>query len=86
MSENFDAFGAVTELLVSRFDTEPDAITMTATFDDIDLDSLSQIELGTAIKKKFAVEITDDELAEMSTLGDVVESLSEKLARKGVAV
>ncbi|HEX6351906.1 acyl carrier protein [Actinophytocola sp.] len=86
MSENFDAIGAITELLVNRFETEPDAITLTATFDDIDLDSLSQIELGTAIKKKFAVEITDDELAEMSTVGDVVNSLSEKMVGKGVAV
>lgn len=81
-----DTFDAVVKLLAARFDIEPDVVTMTATFDDIDLDSLSQIELGTAIKRTFAVEITDDELAEMSTVGDVVTSLAEKLAGKGVTV
>ena len=79
-------FESVVELLGARFDIEPELVTPTATFDDIDLDSLSQIELGTAIKKKFAVEISDDELAEMSTIGEVVAALEEKLADKGVAV
>ncbi|OLF12513.1 acyl carrier protein [Actinophytocola xanthii] len=79
-----DTFDAVVELLSSRFDIEPENVTMTATFDDIDLDSLSQIELGTAIKKKFGVEISDDDLAAMSTIGDVVDSLADKLAGAGV--
>ncbi len=77
-----DTFEAVVELLSVRFDIEPEIVSMTATFDAIDLDSLSQIELGTAIKKKFGVEISDDELAEMSTIGDVVDSLAGKLADK----
>jgi acyl carrier protein len=77
-----NTFDAVVELLSARFDIEPEIVSMTATFDDIDLDSLSQIELGTAIKKKFGVEISDDELAEMSTIGDVVDSLSGKLTGK----
>jgi acyl carrier protein len=81
-----DTFEAVVELLSVRFDIEPEIVSMTATFDDIDLDSLSQIELGTAIKKKFGVEISDDELAEMSTIGDVVDSLAGTLADKGVTV
>jgi acyl carrier protein len=81
-----DTFDAVVELLSARFDIEPEIVTMTATFDDIDLDSLSQIELGTAIKKKFGVEINDDELAEMVTIGDVVDSLAGKLDDKGVTV
>lgn len=81
-----DTFDAIVQLLSARFDIEPEIVSMTATFDDIDLDSLSQIELGTAIKKKFGVEISDDELAEMSTIGDVVDSLAGKLADKGVTV
>jgi acyl carrier protein len=81
-----DTFAAVVELLSARFDIDPEIVTTTATFDDIDLDSLSQIELGTAIKKKFGVEISDDDLAVMSTIGDVVDSLAGKLADKGVAV
>ena len=82
MSDNFNAFDAIVELLSVRFDIEPEIVSMSATFDDIDLDSLSQIELGTAIKKKFGVEISDDELAEMSTIGDVVDSLAAKFADK----
>lgn len=81
-----DTFDAVVKLLSARFDIEPEIVTMSATFDDIDLDSLSQIELGTAIKKKFGVEISDDELAEMSTIGEVVDCLAGKLADKEVTV
>jgi acyl carrier protein len=81
-----DTFDAVVELLSARFDIAPENVTMTATFDDIDLDSLSQIELGTAIKKKFGVEISDDDLAAMSTIGDVVDSLADKLADTGVTI
>jgi len=79
-------FESVVDVFVSRFNIDADLVRPEATFEDIDLDSLSQIELGTSLKKKFGVNITDDEMEELSTVSEVVGKLEEKLASKDVAV
>jgi len=79
-------YESVVDVFSGRFGIDRDKVQPDASFDDIDLDSLSQIELATALKKKFAVEITDDEMAEMSVVSEVVAKLEEKLAEKGVTV
>ncbi|MGH3962189.1 MAG: acyl carrier protein [Pseudonocardiaceae bacterium] len=75
-------YESVVDVFTGRFGIDRDKVQPDASFDDIDLDSLSQIELATALKKKFAVEITDDEMAEMAVVSEVVA----KLAEKGVTV
>lgn len=79
-------YESVVDVFIGRFSIDRDKVQPDASFDDIDLDSLSQIELATALKKKFAVEITDDEMAEMSVVSEVVAKLEEKLAEKGATV
>jgi acyl carrier protein len=79
-------FESVVDVFVSRFNMDKDVVRPEATFEDIDLDSLSQIELGTSLKKKFGVDITDDEMEEISTVSEIVAKLEEKLAGKDVAV
>jgi acyl carrier protein len=73
---------SVIEVFASRFDIDKESIAPDATFDDLGLDSLSQIELATAVKKRLGVEISDEELSEISVVADLV-SLVEK---KGVNV
>lgn len=75
-------FEAVVAVLAKRFDIEPAAVSRESSFDDINLDSLSQIEFGTALNKAFAVDLSDDEMAELSVIGEVVDKLDEKLAEK----
>ena len=79
-------YESVTDIFADRFGIDRATVTPDASFDDIGLDSLSQIELATAIKKKYAVEISDDEMAEMSIVSEIVEKLEELLAEKGVTV
>ncbi|MEU9094395.1 acyl carrier protein [Streptomyces sp. NPDC048428] len=69
---------SVIEVFVSRFDIDKDAISPTATFDDLGLDSLSQLELATAVKKRLGVEISDEELSEISVVADLVSLVEEK--------
>jgi acyl carrier protein len=83
MSGTFDS---VVELLGSRFDIEPELVTPTANFFLIAVPSSICDSESRSMSSKVAVEISDDELAEMSTIGEVVAALEEKLADKGVAV
>ncbi|WP_220729452.1 acyl carrier protein [Streptomyces radicis] len=41
--------------------------------EDLDIDSLALIEVAVAVGEKFKVELSDDELKELHTVGDVVE-------------
>ena len=40
--------------------------------DDLDIDSLSMVEIAVAAQDKFGVEIPDDELKDLATVQDVV--------------
>ena len=41
--------------------------------DDLDIDSLSMVEIAVAAQDKFGVEIPDDELKNLKTVQDVVQ-------------
>ncbi|MBQ0986520.1 acyl carrier protein [Streptomyces sp. F63] len=73
---------SVAEVFAARFGLDPEKVVPEATFDDLGLDSLSQIELATALKKRLGIVISDEELSEISVVADIV-ALAE---RKGVAV
>ena len=48
--------------------------------DDLGLDSLAGIELATALEDRFALRITDDELAAVRTYGDLERLVLRKVA------
>jgi len=51
----------------------PEDATLDKSFtDDLDVDSLSMVEIATAVEDKFGVVIPDDELANIKTVGDAV--------------
>src|SRR4029078_9103256 len=45
--------------------------------DDLDIDSLSMVEIAVAAQDKFGVEIPDDELKDLTTVQDVVNYVSK---------
>ncbi|WP_079041872.1 acyl carrier protein [Streptomyces aureus] len=69
---------SVAEVMANRFGMDRDIVVADATFDDLGLDSLSQIELATALTKQLGVELDDDEMAELSTVGEIVALLQSK--------
>ncbi|MFF5919605.1 acyl carrier protein [Streptomyces flavochromogenes] len=69
---------SVAEVMANRFGMDRDIVVADATFDDLGLDSLSQIELATALTKQLGVELDDDEMAELSTVGEIVALLESK--------
>jgi acyl carrier protein len=54
-------------------DVKADDVTDDKSFtDDLDVDSLSMVEVAMAAEEKFGVKIPDDELPKLKTVGDAV--------------
>ena len=45
--------------------------------DDLDIDSLSMVEIAVQAEDKFGVKIPDDELANLKTVGDAVNYITK---------
>ena len=48
--------------------------------DDLDIDSLSMVEIAVQAEDKFGVKIPDDELANLKTVGDAVNYVAANAA------
>ena len=56
-----------------------DEVTLEASFkEDLDADSLDLFELVMALEEEYDVEIPSDDLAELNTVGDVINYLKDK--------
>jgi len=53
-------------------------VTLNKTFLDLDVDSLSMVEIATAAEDKFGIRIPDDDLKDLKTVGDAVSYIIEK--------
>ena len=61
------------EILNEVADVDPADVTDEKTFvDDLDVDSLSMVEVAMAAEEKFGVTIPDEELPKLKTVGDAV--------------
>ena len=47
--------------------------------DDLDIDSLSMVEIAVQAEDRFGVKIPDDQLAELKTVGDAVDYIANNL-------
>jgi acyl carrier protein len=74
-------FARFAETVVSILQVEPDAVTTEATFgDDLDADSLDLVELMMAIEEQFDVEIPEEDLEGVRTVGQAWELVQSKRA------
>lgn len=79
MSDN-NVFEALKEVLVDRLRLEPDQITPQANlFDDLGLDSIDLMTAVMAIEERFTIDVSDDELEGVTTVGQAVDVLSAKV-------
>ena len=59
---------------------KPDEVTPEASFiDDLGADSLDTVELIMALEEEFSVEIPDEDAEKMTTVGDAVKYINEKV-------
>ena len=67
------------EIIADQLSVSEDEVTLGASFkDDLDADSLDLFELVMALEEEYDVEIPSDDLAELNTVGDVINYLKDK--------
>ena len=67
------------EIIADQLGVSEDEVTLEASFkEDLDADSLDLFELVMALEEEYDVEIPSDDLAELNTVGDVVNYLKDK--------
>lgn len=70
------------KIIVEHLGVEESKVTPDADFiDDLGADSLDVIELTMAFEDEFGVEIPDDDMEKVQTVGDAHNMLAEKLAK-----
>ena len=66
-------------IIVEQLGVADTAVTLEASFiDDLGADSLDIVELVMALEEEYDVEIPSDDLAELNTVGDVINYLKDK--------
>lgn len=62
---------------------EPSEVTLEKSFiDDLDIDSLSMVEIAVQTEDKYGVKVPDEDLAGLRTVGDIVNYI-QKLEAEG---
>ncbi|MEI7985309.1 MAG: acyl carrier protein [Armatimonadota bacterium] len=74
-----DIFERVKKVTVEELDVKPEEVTMEASFtDDLGADSLDVVELVMAFEDEFEIDIPDEEVGEIKTVGNAVDYISKK--------
>ena len=74
--EKFDRFK---KCVVDVLSVEPDKVTMEAKFgDDLDADILDLVELVMALEEEFGVEVPEEELDGIQTVGEAYQLITSK--------
>lgn len=73
-----EIIAGIAEIIEEVTGIEPSEITPEKSFvDDLDIDSLSMVEIAVAAQDKFGVEIPDEQLKDLKTVQDVVNFVSK---------
>ena len=73
-------FDKVKDILVDQLDCEEDKVTMEASItDDLGADSLDIVDLVMSLEEEFEVEIPDDQVENIKTVGDIVKYIEDKV-------
>lgn len=74
-------FEAIKTILGEQLEVDPETITMdTNIADDLSADSLDVVELLMSVEDEFGVEIPDDKIEELKTVGSVVDYIQDNMS------
>ena len=72
-------FEKVRSIIVDQLDVDEEKVTMNANIqDDLGADSLDIVDLVMSFEDEFDLEIPDDQVEKIKTVGDVVKYIEEK--------
>lgn len=73
-------FDKVKKIIVDQLDVEEDKVTEAASItDDLGADSLDVVDLVMSFEEEFNIEIPDDQVEKIKTVGDIVKFIEEKV-------
>ena len=73
-----EILAGLAEIIEEIAGTPADEVAPSANFvDDLDIDSLSMVEIAVAAQDKFGVEIPDEQLKDLKTVQDVVNFVAK---------
>jgi acyl carrier protein len=75
---NGNSLDKISNLLTGRFGVPADEISGEATFNNLDLDSLTMIEMLLAVEEEFGVVIAEDEVSADNTVAAIVELIDSR--------
>jgi acyl carrier protein len=75
-----DILKGVTEIIVDLLGVDDSKVNMEARFrEDLEADSLDIVEMIMAFEDKFGSEISDEDAQKISTVGEVVKYITDKM-------
>jgi len=76
-----EAFEKFRDCAVEVLQVKPDQVTMEASFsEDLDADSLDLVELVMALEEAFEIEVPEEDLEGIDTVGQAFKMVESKLA------
>ena len=73
-------FDKVKKIIVDQLDVEEDKVTEAASItDDLGAGSLDVVDLVMSFEEEFDIEIPDDQVEKIKTVGDIVKFIEEKV-------
>lgn len=69
----------VKRIVSDQLEVSFEKLSMETTFEDIDADSLDIVELVMALEEEFDLEISDQEIENIKTVGDIVKYIESKI-------
>ncbi len=71
-------FDKVKSIIVDQLDVEEDKVTQSASItDDLGADSLDVVDLVMSFEEEFDLEIPDEQVAKIKTVGDIVKFIED---------
>ena len=70
----------VTSILVDQLDVDEEKVTMEASIsDDLGADSVDVVDLVMSLEEEFNIEIPDEEVENIKTVGDIVKYVEDRI-------
>jgi acyl carrier protein len=74
---SIDIAQRVIDIIAKSKSIPPDSISLDSTFDSLAIDSLDKINISFEVEEAFDIEIPDDALSSLKTVGDVVAGVQK---------
>ena len=65
------------DIIAKSKSISPDTITLASTFDELNVDSLDKINISFEVEEAFNIEIPDEALGSIKTVGDMVDGVTK---------